>query len=466
MSVETWYHLLGILVVVFPAGLLSLLGLSSLAGHPLSERVVARATEAAVVAGLAAVIGVLGMMLTNGDRRVPIEIGNWVLIEQSQAHTDFHFHISFVFDRLSVPFAILSFVLVGTIGAFANVYLHREQGYVRFFLFYSVFLLGMIVSSLAGTIETLFLGWELVGLSSALLVAYFHDRPSPVRNGLRVWMVYRVADAAFLVAAIVLHHLTGEGNFEALMGTGAWPEGKASLSSSEALLVGLLLLVAAAGKSALVPFSGWLPRAMEGPTPSSAVFYGSLSVHLGAFLLLRVSPILELSALLCVAITGLGLMTALFAAITARVQTDVKSALAFASLTQVGIIVAEIGLGFRYLALIHIIGHACLRTLQLLRAPTLLRDYHTLENAIGQHLPHRAELAAGSVPLRVRVWLYRFALERGYLDGMLAEYVVEPFVRSFRWFDSLERRWTDFLTGKPSRESDHTQNALDVEVKA
>ena len=466
MNLEAWYYLLGLLVVVFPAGLLALLGLSSLVGHPLSERVVARATEAAVVAGLVAAVGILVMVLANGDRRVPIEIGNWVLIEQPQAHTDFHFHISFVFDRLSVPFAILSFVLVGTIGAFANVYLHREQGYLRFFVFYSVFLLGMIVSSLAGTIETLFLGWELVGLSSALLVAYFHDRPSPVRNGLRVWMVYRVADAAFLVAAIVLHHLTGEGNFESLMGTGVWPEGKASLNSSEALFVGLLLLVAAAGKSALVPFSGWLPRAMEGPTPSSAVFYGSLSVHLGAFLLLRVSPILELSTLLCVAITGLGLVTALFAAITARVQTDVKSALAFASLTQVGIIVAEIGLGFRYLALIHIIGHACLRTLQLLRAPTLLRDYHTLENAIGQHLPHRRELAAGSVPLRVRVWLYRFALERGYLDGLLAEYIVEPFVRSFRWFDSLERRWTDFLAGKPSRESDRTQNAWDVEVKA
>ena len=189
----------------------------------------------------------------------------------------------FVFDRLSVPFAIMSFVLCGVIGAFAFRYLHLEEGYYRFFLYYSIFQLGMIISSLAGTIETLFMGWELVGLSSALLVAFFHDRPAPVQNGLRVWSVYRVADAAFLIAALTLHHLSGSGDFEGLMGKGDWPDGHATITESQALLVGSLLLFAAAGKSALVPFSGWLPRAMEGPTPSSAVFYGALSVHLVCF---------------------------------------------------------------------------------------------------------------------------------------------------------------------------------------
>ncbi len=105
---------------------------------------------------------------------------------------------------------------------------------------------------------------------------------------LRVWIVYRLSDAGLLMAALLLHHLSGEGDFDKLMGTGAWPEGVATMPSEQALIVGLLLLVAVAGKSALIPFSGWLPRAMEGPTPSSAVFYGALSVHLGAFLLLRI----------------------------------------------------------------------------------------------------------------------------------------------------------------------------------
>jgi NAD(P)H-quinone oxidoreductase subunit 5 len=214
----------------------------------------------------------------------------------------------------------------------------------------------------------------------------------------------------------------------------------------------LLLLAAAAGKSALVPFSGWLPRAMEGPTPSSAVFYGALSVHLGAFLLLRFSPMIEGSILLSGFIVALGLITALYAYLVGSVQTDIKSALSFASLSQVGIIVAEIGLGFRYVALVHLLGHACLRTLQFLRAPTLLHDYHTLENAIGEHLPRAGAPWRGIK--RHHVWLYRFALERGYLDSMLLNGVVVPFIGFFRGCDALERRWTDFLAGGASRESD------------
>jgi NAD(P)H-quinone oxidoreductase subunit 5 len=108
---------------------------------------------------------------------------------------------------------------------------------------------------------------------------------------------------------------------------------------------------------------------MEGPTPSSAVFYGALSVHLGVFLLLRVSPVLDSAPWLSVLVIVLGLVTSAFAYLAGRVQADIKSALAFASLTQVGIIIAEIGFGFRYLALIHLMGHACLRTLQFLREP-------------------------------------------------------------------------------------------------
>ena len=444
------FQTLGIIVVISPCVLFATIGLTSLVERPLSERAMSRLTEASVVTGLVASIVILVMMLMLDTRHVPIVVGDWVKLPEHQ----FHFHLKFVFDRLSVPFVILSFVLVGTTGAFASKYLHREPGYRRFFVFYAIFLLGMVVSSLAGTIETLFAGWELVGLSSALLVAYFHERPAPVRNGLQVWSVYRFADAAFLVAAITLHHFTGAGDFDGLMGAGPWPEGEASLSSNQALFVGLLLLIAAAGKSALVPFSGWLPRAMEGPTPSSAIFYGALSVHLGAFLLLRVGPLLEISIWLRVAVVLLGLITALFAATTTRVQSDIKSALAFASLTQVGIIVAEIGLGLRYIPLIHIIGHACLRTLQLLRAPTLLHDYHTLENAIGAHLSHSPRFWAQRLPMGWRLRVYRLALERGYLDALLRHYVVAPFAKLFGWCDAAERRWTDWLSGGGSRESD------------
>ena len=451
MTLDQLFFALGVCVVGSPAALLLAVGATSLAGIPLGERGIARLTQAAVIIGLSAAVAIVGLMLAFNTRHVTIELGNWVAIH----HEDFHFHLKFIFDRLSVPFVILTFVLCGTVGAFTSRYLHREPGYRRFFVFYAIFLLGMVAASLAGTIETLFFGWELVGLSSALLVAFFHERPNPVRNGLQVWCVYRIADAAFLVAALSLHHLTGSGDFDALLGDRPWPLGVASLSASPALFVGLLLLTAAAGKSALVPFSGWLPRAMEGPTPSSAVFYGALSVHLGAFLLLRISPLLAASLPLSVAVVALGLLSALFGTIAARVQTDVKSALAFASLTQVGVIVAEIGLGFRYLPLIHMIGHACLRTLQLLRAPSLLYDYHSLENAIGSRLARVPTIWERMLPAPFLTWLYRLAHERGFLDAALRHYFVEPFLAVFRWSDRMERRWTDLLSRGESRESDH-----------
>ena len=175
--------------------------------------------QAAIVSGLLAAIAVLAAMLILGTRHVAIDVGDWVAISDT-----YHFSIKFVFDRLSVPFAILSFVLSGTIGAFASRYLHRERGFNRFFVLYAIFVLGMVVTSLAGTIETLFAGWELVGLSSALLVAFYQERPAPARNGLWVWSVYRVSDAALLLAAVAMHHLRGEGDFDELLGSAPWPD--------------------------------------------------------------------------------------------------------------------------------------------------------------------------------------------------------------------------------------------------
>jgi NAD(P)H-quinone oxidoreductase subunit 5 len=450
------YHyileLLGLIVIASPLLLTVILGLSSLLDWKLAEETTSNLVYVAIVSGLLAAVAVLMSMLVLGTRHVPIVVGDWVEIPHH-----YHFSVKFVYDRLSVPFAILGFVLAGTIGAFASKYLHRERGFNRFFVLYAIFLLGMEVTSLAGTIETLFTGWELVGLSSALLVAFFQERPAPARNGLWVWTIYRISDAALLLAAVVMHHLRGEGDFDKMLGMGPWPYEYSSLPAGQAAMVGLLFLLAAAGKSALVPFSGWLPRAMEGPTPSSAVFYGALSVHLGAFLLLRVSPLLDRSPALCALIVALGLVTALFAYLAGSVQTDIKSALSFASLSQVGLIVAEIGLGFRYVALVHILGHACLRTLQFVRAPTLLQDYRTLENAIGERLP-QAGATLSRLPSRsARTWLYRLGLERGYLDALLYDYVVIPYVRALSWCDALERRWTDFLSGEASRESDQVK---------
>jgi NAD(P)H-quinone oxidoreductase subunit 5 len=400
------------------------------------EREISAATFAAIAFGLLASGGIGLMMLVNGTNSLVLDLGDWIAIHEES----FHFHTTFIFDRLSIPFTILIYLLCGTVGAFTTKYLHREPGFQRFFILYSLFTFGMVISALAGTIEVLFFGWELVGLSSALLVGFFHERQSPVANGLRVWTIYRIADAAFLMAAVLLHHLSGEGNLQRMMGEAAWPNAQSIVGAKEAFGVGMLLLIAAAGKSALIPFSGWLPRAMEGPTASSAIFYGALSVHLGAYLLLRVSPLIAASPVLAWFVVALGLLTAIYASIVERVQSDIKSALAFASLTQVGLIVAEIGMGWYYLALFHLLGHACLRTLQLLRAPSLLRDYFKLETALG----HRIAVADRPTILnrfpRLQYRAYRFAFERGYLDSML-DHFAELVLGTLRFCMRCESAW-------------------------
>ncbi len=223
-------YVCGLTVVIAPALLAVITGGSLLLGYRLSERSLGRLTQVLVsCATLAATLLLITMLLTD-QVQYTLQLGRWVDLPSEH----FHFTFKFLFDRLSIPFVILSLALCGIIGAFASRYLHRDEGYARFFLFYVIFMLGMVLSSIAGTIETMFLGWELVGLSSALLVAFFQNRVNPVANGLRVWTIYRFADGAFLLAALALHHLTGGGDLDLMMGRQPWPENACALEPSQA----------------------------------------------------------------------------------------------------------------------------------------------------------------------------------------------------------------------------------------
>ena len=432
---------LGLAIVAAPVALLAAFFAAFLTGHRMQEHTVGRLIQGTVSVSFIAALGAAAFMLTAGLPQHTIELGDWVITPT------YHLKFQFILDLLSLSYTILTLILCGTIGAFSTRYLHRERGFHRFFVLFALFLAGMVVAALSDTVETLFAGWEMVGLSSVLLIAFFQERPAPPRNGLRVWIVYRICDAALMLAAILMHEVNGAGDFDHLVGQQAWPHHDPVAVGPHFTLLGALFLLAAAGKSALIPFSGWLPRAMEGPTPSSAIFYGALSVHLGGFLLLRVSPVLDSAPWMSALVVTLGLATAALGYLAGRVQTDIKSALAFASLTQVGLIIAEIGLGLRYLALLHLLGHACLRTLQFLRAPSLLHDHHQLENAIGSRPREERQGWEQRLPAGLRGSLYRFSLERGYLDAFLDRIVARPFVAVFQACDRLEQRWARWLDG-------------------
>ncbi len=433
-------NILAIILVALPAAAAALLGFSLWGRRGLSEAAYSRITAAAFIGVLGCALGLIAALVHYGPTQAVTLVGHWFEVGE------YHFDWLLVADRLSIPFALFCGLLVGVIGAFSRRYLHREPGYFRFYFLLALFGAGVELVVMAGNLDLIFIGWEIVGLTSALLIAFFHERRRPVENGFRAFVTYRLCDVGLLAATVWTHHIVG--STELVATSGPWGGFPVPQSSFDVTLIGLLLLWATMGKSAQVPLGGWLPRAMEGPTPSSAIFYGAISIHLGPYLLLRAAPILEASTIVSVAVVAVGSITALHATFVGRVQTDIKSALAYASMTQVGLIFVEIGLGLRYLALIHIVGHAALRSLQILRSPSLLHDHHHLEQAMGSVLPATGGHIERLIPQRLQPWLYRHALERGYFDNVLRDWVVGTFVRFFRALDGADQRFTAWIAGQ------------------
>lgn len=410
--------LLSVLVAV-PGVVVLMLSLSWLFGLALAERTISRVTKAVyALLIVTAVLLVLSLWRGHVDS-VTMFAGHWFTVG------DYGFDVVLLADRLSVPFALLTVVLAGIVGAFSVRYLHRDPGFFRFFLLLHLFTLGSLLVFLAGSLDLLVAGWELVGITSVLLVGFFQYRRDPVKNALRVFTTYRVADLCILIAIFVAHHSFGAASWAAMF-SGTWPEAENLMHGPAATVLAVLLVLAASGKSSQGPFYGWLPRAMEGPTPSSAVFYGAISVHAGAYLLLRAEPLILSSKVATVVLVTIGLGTAFLGTLVHRTCADAKTSVAYASQTQLGLIFAEIGFGWTTMALVHITGHAVLRTLQFLRTPSMLRDYHRLHAASGGNLDPTGSHYESILPARVQHWLYRFALGRGFYDSVVDRFVAAP----------------------------------------
>lgn len=410
-------------IVFTPAFLVLLTGALWLAGIQVPERLTVRVSKIASL-GISLMTLKLVANLTVSAAPVTLNLGSWFAVGHHR------FELGFMVDRLSLPFVLATVVLVGLVGSFSARYIHRDPGFQRFFLLLHLFAFGALVVFTAGSLDLLIAGWEIIGITSVLLIGFFQYRPEPVRNARRVFGTYRIADLFILTAAFSAHHYFGNASWTSVNGA------IGTVASSLAVL----LVFAASGKSAQGPFCGWLPRAMEGPTPSSAVFYGAISVHAGAYLLLRLEPVIQSSSIAVGLLLFIGVTTALVATLAQRTSTDAKTSLAYASQIQLSLIFIEIALGWETVALLHIFGHILLRTMQFLRAPSMLHDHHRVHSAAGGHLDPANSPLEAAVPGFLRLWLYRTGMGRGFYDALVDRFLIAPIhvlARFFGWFDKL-----------------------------
>ena len=353
-------------------------------------------------------IGFVVYWLTQGH--LAFDVNSFVLFKTE----GYEFYLSFYFDKITVVYVLVSALLTFFVSIFSKTYLHREKGYKRFFNTILFFYTGLNFIIFSGNFETLFIGWEILGISSFLLIAFYRDRFLPVKNAVKVFSIYRIGDVGLILAMWASHHLWHENiSFLKLSNTELVHE-QMQHHTLLGIFISLMVLIAAAAKSAQLPFSSWLPRAMEGPTPSSAIFYGSLSVHIGVFLLLRTHPFWEHLPLVRIIVASLGLLTSIIASGISKVQSTVKSQIAYSSIAQIGLMFIEIAAGFETLALIHFAGNAFLRTYQLLVSPSVLN--YLIHEQFYNFVPR---VQSHSIPKKIEYSLYMLCLKEWNLGTFM-----------------------------------------------
>ncbi|SMF95206.1 Proton-conducting membrane transporter [Methylomagnum ishizawai] len=391
-----------------------------------SERRVANISFWATHAMGAAILGLLATWAFEG---FPAHEYLWVtLYEQAE----YHFHILFYLDPVGAAYLFCTWVIFSVIVRYCRYYLHRELGYKRFFLTIFGFVFGLNMVILSGSLDMLFAGWEIVGIASFLLIAFYRHRAQPIRNALRAYTVYRFCDLGLLLGALLMDlFLHGSNHFSqlgAVFGQGAVPPG----GTLGLFALSLCLVIAASGKSAQFPFCFWLPRAMEGPTPSSAIFYGALSVHLGVFLLLRTLPIWGFEFLSRALVLTIGLLTVIVASVAEKAQSNIKGQIAYASIAQVGFMFMELALGLESLVLLHFMGNTFLRCYQLLVSPSIVAHLLRVEGAANTGFDIKHSAFARHLPRSLRSSLPE-ALETTLQVLALQEFNLETGVRAVLW---------------------------------
>ncbi|WP_063003095.1 NADH-quinone oxidoreductase subunit L [Nocardia salmonicida] len=306
------------------------------------------ATAAAVASFAVAVVAFVGMLgRADADRAVHEELFNWV------SAGDLQVGFSLQLDQLSICFALLITGVGSLIHLYSIGYMSHDAGKRRFFGYLNLFLAAMLVLVLADNFLVLYLGWEGVGLASYLLIGFWYEKPSAATAAKKAFVVNRVGDMGLAIAMMVMFTTFGSFDFSTVFA--------ASPDASEGTLtaIGLLLLLAACGKSAQVPLQSWLGDAMEGPTPVSALIHAATMVTAGVYLIARSNPIYDLAPNARTAVIAVGAVTLLFGAVIGCAKDDIKKALAASTMSQIGYMILAAGLGpagYAF-AIMHLLTH-------------------------------------------------------------------------------------------------------------
>ncbi len=280
----------------------------------------------------------------------------------------------FLLDGLSGTMMLLVTGLGLVIQIFSTSYMSGDPRYVKYFVYFNFFVFSMLLLVMSANFLVMFFGWELVGLSSYLLISFWSEKKEAAKAGNKAFVLNRIGDFGFLIALMMILNTYDTFSFKTVFAT-------TLINQPQNLdLIVVFFMIGAFGKSAQFPLFSWLPDAMEGPTPASALIHAATMVTAGVFMLVRISPLLQFSELSSILIISIGLLTALISAFAAINQNDIKKVLAYSTISQLGFMFIAIGAGAYVAAIFHLVTHAFFKALLFLGAGAVIHEMHHEQN--------------------------------------------------------------------------------------
>lgn len=318
------------------------------------------------VSAILLVTDLVGMPVEN--RRIAVSFFNWIAVDQLRIAA------GFVVDQIS---AIMILVITGVgflIHLFSVSYMHHDKGAAKYFAYLNLFVFNMLILVLGDSLVTMFVGWEGVGLCSYLLIGFWFTDKEKAAAGMKAFITNRIGDAAFLIGMFILFMTFGTLNFHEL---NALAPTVAEASWMGAATLGtLMLFIGATGKSAQIPLYVWLPDAMAGPTPVSALIHAATMVTAGVYMIVRLNPMFTAAPNTMMVIAIIGAATVVFAATIGITQFDIKKVLAYSTVSQLGYMFLAAGVGAYGAAMFHLMTHAFFKALMFLGSGSVIHAMH------------------------------------------------------------------------------------------